>query len=92
MNTSNLSSLIPKAALGNCVMNSLTNFHIGYLQGYSEEMLRELQMTSQWTGDKQLHFVLSKALERKDITRSDIMARLKSMIKGMHSPAIVFSS
>uniref|UniRef100_A0A1B0DP18 Uncharacterized protein n=1 Tax=Phlebotomus papatasi TaxID=29031 RepID=A0A1B0DP18_PHLPP len=60
--------------------------------GYSEEMLRELQMTSQWTGDKQLHFVLSKALERKDVTRSDIMARLKSMIKGMHSPQLYLTA
>uniref|UniRef100_A0A1B0EWH9 Uncharacterized protein n=3 Tax=Lutzomyia longipalpis TaxID=7200 RepID=A0A1B0EWH9_LUTLO len=54
--------------------------------GYSEEVLRELQMTSQWTGDKQLHFILSKTLERKDVTRADIVARLTSMIKDLGNP------
>ncbi|GAB0096735.1 hypothetical protein DMENIID0001_122940 [Sergentomyia squamirostris] len=54
--------------------------------GYTEEILKELQMTSQWTGDKQLLYVLKKTVEHNDVTRSDIVVRLNSMIKDLENP------
>jgi hypothetical protein len=64
-------------------LNRPVSFYIlTILQGYSKEMLDDLRTVSKYPSVEQLHYLLTKMLDRKDTTRSDIIERTNSIVKG----------
>lgn len=56
---------------------------ISFFQGYSEEMLLELDEISKNSAERQMHALLSRMLARGDTERKDVIGRTKSIIEGM---------
>ncbi|XP_058129769.1 coiled-coil domain-containing protein 80 [Anopheles coustani] len=59
--------------------NSMYNFYVGY----SEAILEEMYQMNFPSAKEQLQFALTQLLERKDITKSDVVSRTKQMIKDL---------
>ncbi|KFB40537.1 AGAP003032-PA-like protein [Anopheles sinensis] len=69
--------------------NSMFNFYVGY----SEAILEEMYQMNFPSAKEQLQFALTQLLERKDVTKSDVVSRTKQMIKDLDTKnsAIAFA-
>lgn len=61
-----------------CVFQTLHFF----TQGYSPEMLEELNKTSQGSAERQLHTLLYRMISRDDVNKPDIIVRVTAIIEG----------
>ncbi|EDV91240.1 uncharacterized protein LOC6568174 [Drosophila grimshawi] len=55
-------------------------------EGYSEEMLHQLFELSNASSTRQLHTLFHRMLERGDIQRSDVVARVQGILKDLGNP------
>ncbi|KAJ6632957.1 hypothetical protein Bhyg_16057 [Pseudolycoriella hygida] len=55
-------------------------------QGYSPEMLEELNKTSQGSSERQLHTLLYRMVSRNDVDKADILVRVTSIIEDLLTP------
>ena len=53
-----------------------------YRQGFTEEVLRILNLTSYMSSERQLHYVLSQVAAGSEIEANSIKARMETIIKG----------
>lgn len=54
------------------------------LQGYSSNMLAELNATSRASAERQLYVLMKRMIDRMDVDKPDILARCKSIMDGIH--------
>lgn len=55
-------------------------------EGYSEKMIEELSATSKRSAEIQLHILMTRMLEQKEVKRNDVTSRIKSIIKDLENP------
>ncbi|XP_062123553.1 uncharacterized protein LOC133836946 [Drosophila sulfurigaster albostrigata] len=55
-------------------------------EGYSEELIQELFELSNASSTRQLHTLFQRMLNRGDIQRSDVVARVRGIIKDLGNP------
>ena len=54
-----------------------------YLQGFTPELIRDLNYSSQLSGEAQMKYLLEKMLERKEVTAADVLSRANFIISGL---------
>nr|XP_017007369.2 LOW QUALITY PROTEIN: uncharacterized protein LOC108064378 [Drosophila takahashii] len=55
-------------------------------EGYSEDLLQQLHELSQASSARQLHTLFQRMLDRGDIQRSDVVARVQGIVKDLGNP------
>ncbi|KAM7361995.1 ecdysone-inducible gene E3 [Cochliomyia hominivorax] len=55
-------------------------------EGYTDELLNELHELSQMSSQRQLYTLFKRMIERGDIQRSDVVARIQGIIKDLGNP------
>ncbi|XP_017081926.1 uncharacterized protein LOC108115141 [Drosophila eugracilis] len=55
-------------------------------EGYSEDLLEQLHELSQVSSARQLHTLFQRMLDRHDIQRSDVVSRVKGIVKDLGNP------
>lgn len=55
-------------------------------QGYTPELLKILNESSQYTGDYQMKFLLEEMLNRKEVSAADVLSRVNFVITGLLYP------
>ncbi|ALC47208.1 ImpE3 [Drosophila busckii] len=55
-------------------------------EGYSDDLLQQLQELSNGSSVRQLHTIFQRLLDRGDVQRSDVVARIQGILKDLGSP------
>ncbi|KAH8357207.1 hypothetical protein KR084_009578 [Drosophila pseudotakahashii] len=55
-------------------------------EGYSEDLLQQLHELSQASSARQLHTLFQRMLDRGDVQRSDVVARVQGIVKDLGNP------
>lgn len=55
-------------------------------EGYSDELLKDLNKLSHMSSQRQLYMLFKRMLDRGDIQRSDVVSRIKGIIKELANP------
>ncbi|KAH8243997.1 hypothetical protein KR032_012051 [Drosophila birchii] len=55
-------------------------------EGYSEDLLEQLHELSQASSARQLHTLFQRMLDRGDVQRSDVVARVQGIVKDLGNP------
>ncbi|XP_061387213.1 uncharacterized protein LOC133322185 [Musca vetustissima] len=55
-------------------------------EGYSDNLLQDLNELSKMSSARQLHTLFQRMLDRRDIQRSDVVSRIRGLVKDLENP------